>query len=499
MKEFDLFDFGSKIICDEALSDAKLDFEFAENEISVFISAENDRPQFVLMRWEFRHDEELFVLGDAWERSYGDLCFKKLSDERRPLPWYFAATNGEKTFCFGVKTQPNSFVCFNFDKSGICAKIDCRNGGAGVKLDGRKLKLCTFVFREYERPPFKALCEFCRTLCDDPIIPKGKIYGGNNWYYAYGKSSFEEIISDARLQAELSEGIENRPFMVIDDGWQINSCQGPYIANEKFRDMKALADGIKALGVRPGIWVRLLEDANEELSDEMKIFRGGERKYLDPTNEKVKAYIREELGRIRSWGYELLKHDFSTNDLFGDFGNSLGDEITNYKDWHFSDETKTNAEIALDFYRLIRDECGDMLIIGCNTVSHLCAGLVEINRTGDDTSGKEWARTRKMGVNTLAFRLAQNGAFYVVDADCVGILDNNIPWEKNRQWLDVLSKSDTALFTSCATLTDEEKADIKKAYLEIQKDHSIKPLDIFENLTPSAWEIDGEKVNYDWS
>ena len=139
-----------------------------------------------------------------------------------------------------------------------------------------------------------------------------------------------------------------------------------------------------------------------------------------------------------------------------------------------------------------------MLILGCNTVSHLCAGLVHINRTGDDTSGREWERTRKMGVNTLAFRLAQNNAFYVVDADCVGILDDNIPWGKNRQWLDLLSRSDTALFISCGKATEEQKADISEAYREIQKQHAIKPVDIYENLIPSEWEINGEAIKYYW-
>ena len=139
-----------------------------------------------------------------------------------------------------------------------------------------------------------------------------------------------------------------------------------------------------------------------------------------------------------------------------------------------------------------------MLIIGCNTVSHLCAGLVHINRTGDDTSGREWDRTRRMGVNTLAFRLCQNKAFYLADADCVGILDDNIPWEKNRQWLDVLSKSDTALFTSCAALDGSQTADIKKAYKEIQKRHTVKPIDIYENPTPREWEIDGRMTVYNW-
>ena len=132
-------------------------------------------------------------------------------------------------------------------------------------------------------------------------------------------------------------------------------------------------------------------------------------------------------------------------------------------------------------------------------MSHLCAGLVEINRTGNDTSGREWEATKKNGVNTLAFRLAQNEAFYMCDADCVGILEDNIPWEKNKQWLHVLSYSNTPLFVSCNDkLTDEKKKDLAEAYKVFQDNHAIRPVDIFENLTPSIWEINGETVKYEW-
>ena len=54
-----------------------------------------------------------------------------------------------------------------------------------------------------------------------------------------------------------------------------------------------------------------------------------------------------------------------------------------------------------------------------------------------------------MGVNTLAFRGAQHGAFYVADADCVGVT-NAVPWALNRQWLDLLARSGTMLFVSLA-------------------------------------------------
>ena len=498
MKQFLLDRFDYQVTCDEARTDTEVTFEKTDGTLSVYLTAKADRPQFVTLQWRFETEEDLFVLGDIWERSYGNLCFKRLSENNRPLPWYFAATNKSETFCFGVKTQPNAFVCFFYDENGVTATIDCRNGGSGVKLDGRTVKLCTFVFARYALPPFESLCAYCRTLCDHPLLPNEKIYGGNNWYYAYGESSYAENVSDAKLQAELAEGIANRPFMVIDDGWELDGFLGPYEPNEKYGDMKALAEEIKSLGVRPGIWARLLDNQETDITPDMRILRGGERIYLDPTNKKSQALIVSYIEKMRSWGYELLKHDFSTYDLFGDFGEKLTDRITNYTDWHFADETKTNAEIVLDFYRLIKDACGDMLVLGCNTVSHLCAGLVHINRTGNDTSGREWACTRDNGVNTLAFRLAQNNAFYVVDADCVGILNDNIPWGKNRQWLDVLSKSDTALFVSCGRLNDEQKADMINAYREIQKDHRIQPLDIYDNPIPSEWEIDGWIVTYQW-
>ena len=178
---------------------------------------------------------------------------------------------------------------------------------------------------------------------------------------------------------------------------------------------------------------------------------------------------------------------------------NLTSTITNADNWHFYDKTKTNAEIVLDFYRLIKDAAGDMLIIGCNTVSHLSAGLVHIYRTGDDTSGREWERTKKMGVNTLAFRLAQNENFYMCDADCVGILKNYIPWEKNSQWLHLLSYSNTPLFISCTDKINEvQRENIKEAYRVFKLPHETEPIDIFETKAPQKWLIDGKTVEYDF-
>ena len=498
--KFNLKDFKKNVICENGVSDTVVEAVVNDNNLDLYITANNDKPKFIELEWSFKSDENIYVLGDAWERSYGELEFKKLCNVERYMPWYFIATDKSTSFCFGVKTGTNSFVSIKYTPCGIKALVDCRNGGCGVSLNGRRLHLATFVYKKYDTAEvFENLNDYCKTICENPIFPKERVYGGNNWYYAYGKSSFEEIVSDAEVQVELAKGIVNKPFEVVDDCWQINSCEGPWLPNEKFGDMKKLADEIKRVGARPGIWVRLLNNRDEALTKEMRISRGGKIQYLDPTHPAVKEYIKNDIERVKSWGYELLKHDFTTFDLFGGWGSQLDPDVTKEEDWHFYDRTKTNAEIVLELYRLIKETAGDMYILGCNTVSHLCAGLVEINRTGNDTSGREWEATTKNGVNTLAFRLAQNEAFYMCDADCVGILEDKIPWEKNKQWLHVLSYSNTPLFVSCnKTITAEQKKDLAEAYKVFQSEHTIRPVDIYENLTPAQWEIDGRIVEYKW-
>ena len=502
MMNFDINDFSLRILCENGVSDSKTEIIPCEKGFELYLSSAEDKPEFIELNWSAPADDNIFVLGDAWERSYGELEFRALEDNDRYMPWYFIATDKKTSFCFGVKTGCNSFVSFRYTKEGITALVDVRNGGSGVHLEGRRLLAATFIYEEYDSSDItEILHDFCKKMCPSPRLPKEKIYGGNNWYYAYGDSCYEQIISDARLQAKLSEGIENPPFEVVDDCWSVNDTEGPWYPNEKFGDMKKLASEIKEMGVRPGIWLRPLHNKDEKITEDMRILRNGERLYLDPTHPDVQSYLRADIERIKEWGYELIKHDFSTVDLFGDYGSKLTATITNYKDWHFYDKTKTNAEIVLDFYNLLREASGEMLIIGCNTVSHLGAGIFELARTGDDTSGREWQRTPKYGVNTLAFRVSQNKAFYMVDADCVGIIEGKIPWEKNRQWLHLLSCSNTPLFVSCTDEIPEEcKEDLRTAYKVFNREepHEFEPLGIYETRIPTKWKIDGKIVEYDW-
>ena len=222
---------------------------------------------------------------------------------------------------------------------------------------------------------------------------------------------------------------------------------------------------------------------------------------LDPSIPEVLEKISSYFRLYHQWGYELAKFDYTSFDIFGKWGfEMMVEKSMTSGNWTMNDQSKTNAEIILNFYKTIREAAGSMYLIGCNTISHLSAGLFELNRIGDDTSGKEWARTKKMGVNALAFRGIQHGAFYAVDADCVG-LTTEVPWEKNRQWLDLVSKSGTPLFISAqpSAIGEIQKTAIRDAFALASQDQPLgEPMDWMENAFPREWMLDGNYHLFNW-
>lgn len=509
----------SQITCayepDIPLDDIHLSIDENGGALTLRVTADTTPLKYIKLRFNFTEEEKrndaVHILGDAYERGYSDLRWAGIEPERI-MPWYMLVsngsdrdpdTNGRFTEGFGVRVQCKSIVTWQYDAAGITMWADIRNGGSGVILGGRTLDVCDIVFGEYrDMSAFDAGREFCRLMCPTAKLPDHKVYGSNNWYYAYGKSSHEEIHGDTKIVADQCAGLENIPYMVIDDGWQKYNCDAPWtVGNERFPDMKKLADEMRAAGVRPGIWIRYLIDEHREIPEcrpEWRLER--EPECLDPSHPEVIDYVKRITKMLRDWGYDLIKHDYSTRDIFGKYGFAMREQMT-HDGWHFWDRSRTSAEIVIDFYQAVRDAAGDdCVIIGCNTISHLCAGMYELNRTGDDTSGFDWSRTRCMGVNTLAFRMIQNGIFYMTDADCVGIT-GRITWKLNRLWLDVLAKSGSPLFVSCkpGVLNDDELAELKEAWaVNSVQANDCRPLDWMENEYPEVWLIDGKEVRYNW-
>lgn len=495
---------------DYNLDDINVKLNQDNEHLAIFLTAQTSKVKWIKLRWNnLSWDKNVRFLGDAWERGYGDMEWKGMNPNRF-MPWYFCAKSEAKSICYGVKVRPSAMCFWQVDSLGMTLFLDVRCGGSGVNLKGRVIKLADVIACEMrDCTSFEAMQEFCGQMCEDPILPKYPVYGSNNWYYAYGKSSESEILDDCDYILNLTKDIENKPYMVIDDCWQehhrLNEYNGgPWTkGNEKFPDMKALADKLVQKGVRPGIWVRLLLNEDENIKNEWRLSHNN---CIDPTNPEALNYIKEDIKRICNWGYTLIKHDFSTFDLFGKWGFQMSPLVTD-DGWHFYDDSLTSAEVVKLLYKAILDASveasnGEALILGCNTIGHLGAGYMHINRTGDDTSGVIWERTRFMGVNTLAFRLPQHGKFYEIDADCVGI-DGGISWSMNKQWADVLAKSGTPLFISVRPniLDETEKQELHEILKVASKqEYHVIPVDWEETTCPEHWQDKDHDIDckYQW-
>jgi alpha-galactosidase len=421
------------------------------------------------------------------------------------MPWYFAATAGPATHCYGVRTGAAAFCSWAADPDGITLTADVRSGSTAVQLGERVLAVCEVVCRPGRagESAFAALHAFCRQMCAAPRLPAYPVYGSNDWYWAYGNNSAASVRADAQRVVDLSPTGANRPFVVIDDGWQPEGGRDKNGAglwdrgNEKFPDLPGLAADVRRTGGRAGIWIRALQ-APADAPASWRLPR--DRTTLDPTVPDVLHKVTTDINRLREWGFELIKHDYSTFDIMGRWGSQMGSTMTR-DGWTFAAGSgRATAEVIDTFYATIAAAAGDSLVIGCNTVSHLSAGHFALCRVGDDTSGTDWSRVRKMGVNSLAFRGAQHGAFYVADADCVGVT-TQLPWSLNRQWLDVLAASGTTLFVSLApdAIGEAQRRDLQRA-LALAATHQPlgEPLDWQRTVSPESWRLRGRAESFDW-
>jgi alpha-galactosidase len=470
-----------------------------EQTVRLTLTALSTPVHRIHIRWPVRVAEKSTVLGDAWERSYGELAWLPLQADR-VLPWYFVAKTEHNCTGVGVKTGAGAFAFWQLDAEGISLWLDVRNGGEGVLLGDRVLDVATIVTASGD-DCWSTTKSLCAEMVSDTKIaahrgkyPVHTIYGSNDWYYAYGKNNSQGILRDAALMRELAPASGPRPFTVIDDGYQ-----DPI----RFPSLPRLAEDIRRLEVGPGIWIRPTRAEKNApaslLLPKIHWAENTDELVYDPTIDEARTLILRAVEEACAWGYDFIKHDFTTYELLGQWGSRMGASPTR-PGWSFHERNSTNAEIILALYRDIRRTAGeDRLVLGCNTVGHLSAGIFDAQRTGDDVSGRVWDRTRQMGVNTLAFRLPQHGQFFAVDADCIPITPD-VPWKLTEAWLEAVAASGSVLLVSPdpRSMGAEQKQAVRRAFANCLASPSSQPLDWMESRTPSNWHSQSGTVNWDW-
>lgn len=483
----------------------------------VMIAADGREVEEVRLIWKRAHASSTRICRNDWERDYAEAGWTTLTNNPGSA-WYFLVREGHRVDGWGVATQPNALCWWTVSETDIVLTLDVRAGGAPLRLGSRMLTAARLVMREGQEgeSAYAAGRAFCRMMCPNPRLPKAPVYGYNDWYCAYGKNTATNFLADAAFMTSLAQGLENRPYVVMDDGWQPNappvvkplglgsSGWGPWDrSGEAFgMAMKPFATAVAALGAKPGLWYRPYR-AWDEVPADQKL--KNHPLFFDPTAPGVRERFVADIARFRDWGFRLVKIDYLVGDVAGtlSFPRKVGGRpVQGNRGWR--DVSRTTAEVLLDHYRAMRAAAGDdVVLIGCNGFDHLIAGLFELQRVGGDTSGWRWTQTKEMGVNSLGARAIHDGTFYASDADCVGLAKAGaVDWRQNRQWLDLVSRSGTPLFISWhrSLMTDDIREDFRRAFRAASGwQATAEPLSWEYEAFPSRWRLaDGSTVCYDW-
>ena len=121
-----------------------------KDSVAVFVHSPTLALQEVQLLWKIPAKKNAIVLGDAYERSYGDISWQQINATKK-LPWYCVEHDENNTICFGVKTGCSAICYWRVADNNLQLNLDTRNGGNGVQLGGRMLNAVEIVTTKNER------------------------------------------------------------------------------------------------------------------------------------------------------------------------------------------------------------------------------------------------------------------------------------------------------------------------------------------------------------
>ena len=296
---------------------------------------------------------------------------------------------------FGSVDETNGYtvILFRRDPNRLLFSRDV----SGLRFDGGEFTLFDIFFAEGDEDTsydawFDAM----------DIKPKAAkpIAGYSSWYNRYQKIDIDAIKQDLEgAKNVLSEG----DLFQIDDGWEC--FIGDWDADEnKFPDgMAEAANMIHDAGFKAGLWLapfvaeeksdlyknhkdwflKVPSDVHEPCAYKEYVLPPYEYRVgspwksgcnwsgfyaLDIDNPEVIEYLKKVFKAVREWGYDLVKLDFLY--AAAPFGTA--------------DETRySRMKRGVD---LLRELCGDMMILGCGVPLYPAFGAFEYCRVSCDVS-----------------------------------------------------------------------------------------------------------------
>lgn len=269
-----------------------------------------------------------------------------------------------------------------------------------------------------------------------PRVRAQRISGWCSWYSLYASIDealiLEHLAAAARFHERCQAPIE---VFQIDDGFTPEMGDWLEVKPQFPRGMKPILNEIRAAGFVPGLWIAPLMVGNRsrlyaEHPDWVVTDRGtgkplaplmfyndyrwhkrSEEYYvLDITHPGAESWIRKVFRTwVRDWGCGYLKTDFMH------FGYDYGP-----KQARRHVEGLSRVEVWMRMARLIREEIGEALWLGCGSPIWAPVGLVDAVRIGRDV-GTAW-KGNQSAESLLRDQTARNfahGILWQSDPDCV--------------------------------------------------------------------------------
>lgn len=327
---------------------------------------------------------------------------------------------------FASCDETNGYTIFTVDSNE--QQLIIERDAAGLMVGGRFVAFDLYFAQGSETKVFDG---WFKELNVQPITDE-KLAGYTSWYNRY------QNISEATMLQDLEGGYENglRPgdTFQIDDGWE--TYVGDWIGTDptKFPSgLKPLVDEIHDRGYKAGLWLApfvaekksklLKEHPDWAFIHKGKPWRCGSNwsgfYALDIDNPEVVDYLRKTFDQVfNEWHFDLVKLDFL------------------YAAAPFGTDHETRGARMNRAVRLLRELCGDKLILGCGVPVMSAFGQFEYCRISCDV-GFDWNNTPIMrvvnresvstykAITNTVYRRQLNGRAYLSDPDVFILRDKN--------------------------------------------------------------------------
>lgn len=347
----------------------------------------------------------------------GDAIFIKTPHKRGIFTSssYGYIRKGETTEIYGSLSERTGFTFLEFD--GINGTITVKKDLAGVKFSEKRRVLDFAIIKDTYDAAFDKYFELMGVTCRQ----KERLCGYTTWYNYYGNITEDIVKRDLKALSDFGERVD---IFQIDDGYQ--AAIGDWLITDKKKfpsGMKAVADAIHSNNMKAGLWLapfgavkssRVFSEhpdwivRDEKGEPYVAGANWGKFYALDIYNEGAREYIRHFFDVVlNDWGYDMVKLDFL------------------YAACMLPIHNKTRGEIMCDAMDLIRECCGDKLVLGCGVPLMPAFGKVDFCRIGAD-AGLDWKRhlyINREGVSTChtvnnsIFRRHLDGRAFMNDPD----------------------------------------------------------------------------------